>query len=181
MRMKILWPVLIWVCVLGGDVGASDVARELARGTEIVADWEAEQRLFVKGSVGVSGERLAELEQWLDANAPNWTVLVAADAEGESFTEVDGSRRRGIDAVEYAIGRGLPRTTGFADRVDARTGERNGAALAIFLKERVFSYTGSEAQNKRMLGEAQWRGISTVPPSARWRTVVGSSMRSRIR
>jgi hypothetical protein len=158
--MRKFLPYLAIHCVLvsGGELSASDGARELARGTEIIGEWKPEQHLFVKGNVGVSGERLAELEQWLDANAPNWTVLLAANADGERFVDQEGIAHGGLDAVEYAMGRGLPRTTGFADLVDARTNERNGASLAIFLKERAFSYAGSDAQNQRMLGEAQWKG-----------------------
>lgn len=130
----------------------------MSRGTEILTSWDAEQRLYVKGDVGIEPEALAMLESWLGKNALNWTVLLLEDARGETYRNRDGRNYSGAKAVEYALGQGLQNQGEFAKQQDKRTGQANGAILAILLKERTFFYSGSETQNRRGLGQRNWRG-----------------------
>ncbi len=151
-----------WLCWLSlglATAAASDSARRVATLTgALPGGWDAGQHLWVKGEVGVSPAALDRLERWLDAEAPNWTVAVLADAAGETFRAAGGRNYSGMDAVEHALGEGLPNQTGFGELRDPRTGEKNGAALAIFLRERKFSYSGGEAFDRRGLGEDDWVG-----------------------
>jgi hypothetical protein len=106
----------------------------------------------------VSGDRLAELEAWLDEKAPNWTVVLMQSAEGQSH-----GGRSGMDAVEFALGEGLSNETGFGKLIDPRTGESNGAVFVIFLKERKFFYFASAVYDDRGLGERYWVGQLDAP------------------
>ncbi|MGI9242907.1 MAG: hypothetical protein ACR2RV_19065, partial [Verrucomicrobiales bacterium] len=136
----------------------SQGAQRLQRGTDLLQEWQADQHLYVKGEVGVDARGLADLETWLDANGPNWTVLLMGDANGETYRDGDGYNHSGAAAVEYAIGRGLPGIGGFTALIDERTGQGNGAALVILLRERKFFYSGSETHNRRGLGQQSWNG-----------------------
>ena len=106
-------------------------ARILNRGTDILKSWEPGQHLYIKGEVGVDPLGLAGLESWLDANGANWTVLLVEQANGEIYRDADGYNHSGAEAIEYAVGRGLPGLGGFAALQDPRTGQGNGAALVI--------------------------------------------------
>ncbi len=137
---------------------ASESALGLQRGTDIVQQWKPDQRLYIRGRLGVSESRLNDLERWLDVNAPNWTILLLENARGETYRDDDGRSYSGMDAVEYAVGKGLANKTGYGDLVDERTGQKNGAAFVLFLRERKFSYSGSEVHDVRRLGAANWSG-----------------------
>lgn len=132
-------------------------------GTEVVRAWQPHQRLYVKGDLGLGMPVLAGLEQWLDANATNWVVVLLESAAGESWPTADGRTFSGIEAVNFALGQGLLGQTAFGQGVDARTGERNACFFALFLKDRRFSYYGSDAQDRRGLGEDQWIGNLDAP------------------
>ena len=133
--------------------GPSSTPRLVQSTEEILSDWNPEQHLYVKGELGLGAEQLAQLEQWLDQNGTNWVVVLMDSAAGETFTDASGRRFTGMDAVEHRLGNGLPGRTSFGEWTDSRTGERNGAFFVLFLSERKFSYYGSDAQDKRGLGE----------------------------
>ena len=120
--------------------------------------WQQDQHLYVKGNLGIGKSQLASLEKWLDENGPHWTIVLMANANNESYRSLDNRRFRGMDAVEYALGRGLALRTNFSELVDSRTGETDGAVFVLFLAERKFSYYASEAQDTRRLGESHWVG-----------------------
>ncbi len=140
------------------------------RATDILRRWEPSQHLYVKGDVGVGAAQLAELEAWLRTNATNWTVALLDHAREERFTDSAGESFAGMDAVEHALGKGLPNQTAFGSFTDARTSERNGAFFVLFLDERKFSYFGSEAQDRRGLGEDRWVGQLDRPAVAAMRS-----------
>lgn len=125
---------------------------------ELVKQWNAGQHLYVKGNLGIGETQLNQLESWLDENASHWTVALFEQAGDETYLALDGRRFQGMDAVEYALGRGLALRTNFSDLVDERTGETNGAVFVLFLQERKFSYYASVAQDGRGLGESRWVG-----------------------
>ena len=126
--------------------------------SEVVSNWSKDQHLYVKGDLGIGSQQLDGLERWLDQNAPHWTVVLMRDARGESYQSLDRRSFLGMDAVEYALGRGLALRTGFSDLIDSRTGETDGAVFVLFLEERKFSYYASVAQDVRSLGESHWVG-----------------------
>ncbi|MCF7762671.1 MAG: hypothetical protein K9N62_03270 [Verrucomicrobia bacterium] len=131
-------------------------ARTVNQGTEVLKQWSPDQHLYIKGELGVGATQLSDLERWLRENAPNWTIVLLENAAGELFTDAEGGRHSGMDAVEHALGKGLPNQTAFGQLTDPRTGERNGAFFILFLQERKFSYYGSDAQDRRGLGEDRW-------------------------
>ena len=125
---------------------------------EIIQLWNGEQHLYVKGELGLSPAVLASFESWLDENAPHWTVVLMRNSNGESYTAIDQRRFLGMDAVEYALGHGLPSRTPFGTLEHPTTGETDGAVFVLFLDERKFSYFASDAQDRRSLGESEWIG-----------------------
>lgn len=145
-------------------------ALHVTQATDVIEHWEARQHLYVKGNLGVGEAQLADLEQWLDDNAPNWTVVLVESADGERYTDAAGQSYRDMDAVEHALGQGLPNRTAFGKLVDPRTQEANGAFFVLFLKERKFSYFGSAAQDSRGLGEDRWQGNLDKPAIAAMRS-----------
>jgi hypothetical protein len=142
---------------------ASDQPLVIERGTDVISKWSPDQHLYVKGNVGVTPQRLAELESWLDQNASNWTIVLLANARGESYQDTDGHSYSGMDAVEFTCGKGLINKTGFGDLKDPRTGQSNGASFVLFLAERKFSYIGSDIHNQRDLGADAWIGKLDQP------------------
>jgi DnaJ-domain-containing protein 1 len=138
-------------------------------GVGVVNQWQATQHLYVKGNIGVGLEQLNRLEYWLDHNATNWTVVLLEHAGQEVYRDTAGDVFTGMDAVEHALGKGLPSQTAFGQLIDARTQERNGAFFILFLKERKFSYYGSDAQDRCSLGEEQWAGNLDRPAVAAMR------------
>jgi len=132
--------------------------RFVPNGVSVPDAWDAQQHLYVKGKLGLPAESLVELEAWLDAKAPNWTVYLARDAAGEAFRDAVGTRFTGMDAVEEAMGTQLPNRTGFGKLVHPETGQRSGAYFILFLGERNFSYHASEVYDAHGLGEENWIG-----------------------
>ncbi|WP_164016038.1 hypothetical protein [Pyxidicoccus trucidator] len=124
----------------------------------VVKLWSESQHLYVKGDIGVADARLRELETWLAANAPHWTVVLLESAEGERFTDAEGTSFEGIEAVKHALGKGLSNRTHFGALRHPRTGEQDGAIFLLSLEERNLSYFGSDAQDRRELGEEHWVG-----------------------
>jgi len=153
------------VCLIALVIGRADRAQaqaqgaqRLQRGTDLLQAWDPGQHVYVVGEIGVDARGLADLEAWLDSNGSNWTVLLMEQATGEVYRDGDGYNHSGADAIEYAVGRGLPGIGGFAALQDERTGQGNGAALVILLRERKFFYSGSESHNRRGLGQESWNG-----------------------
>ncbi|MES2468207.1 MAG: hypothetical protein V4675_12950 [Verrucomicrobiota bacterium] len=136
----------------------AEPAQIVSRTVEIPRLWQPDQHLYVKGDIGLPAGRLAALEDWLDVHAPHWTVVLMDEASGESWQETGGGRYTGMDAVEYALGQELPAKTAFGKFTHPQTGERDGAWLVIFLRERKFSYWAADAYDRRRLGEDRWQG-----------------------
>lgn len=86
--------VLVALIVRAGSfhVRAGDAPYPVAKGTDVVASWEAPQRLYVKGNIGVGNQQLQELERWMDQYARNWTAVLVENADGETFTDAEGHR-----------------------------------------------------------------------------------------
>lgn len=125
---------------------------------EVVSGWKQSQHLYVKGNLGIGPQQLAELEAWLEKYGPHWTVVLMQNAEDQVYNDAEGRRFYGMDAVEYALGHGLANRTGFGRLEHPETKETDGTVFVLFLQERKFSYYGSDAQDRRALGESRWVG-----------------------
>jgi hypothetical protein len=136
---------------------------------EVAGQWQPHQRLFVKGNLGVVRSQLDALERWLDAHATNWVVVLIESAAQETYTDSEGSRFTGIEAVNHALGKGLMNQTAFGESRDPRTQEPNAAIFVLALKDRRLSYFGSAAQDRRGLGEERWVGHLDQPAIAAMR------------
>ena len=145
-----------------GQLGGRDVVH-IQSTEDIVQSWSPDNHLYVKGDVGVGSRQLADLQSWLSENGPHWTVVLMQRAEDEVYIGHDGRRYVGLDAVEYALGYGLSNRTSFGNLEHPTTKETDGAVFALFLNERKFSYFGSDAQDRRKLGEANWVGELDQP------------------
>ncbi len=156
-------------CGAAAAAAPSGGAQRVEAATDVVGLWRPDQHLYVKGNLGVGSAQLDSLEGWLRAEARNWTVVLLEHADDERFRDVDGKTLARMDAVEQALGTGLPNRTGFGQLTDARTQERNGALFVLFLRERKFSYFGSDAQDRRGLGEERWAGQLDQPAVAAMR------------
>lgn len=135
----------------------------VAQATDVVRQWQPRQHLYVKGNLGVSASALDGLEAWLEEHATNWVVVLADNADGESYTDAEGQTFRGVEAVNHALGKGLMNQTTFGQQLDPRTQERDAAFFILFLKERQLSYYGSDAQDRRGVGEDHWKGNLDQP------------------
>jgi hypothetical protein len=144
--------LLTWVAWAG------DSPLKLKSGVSIVEEWTAGQHLYLKGNIGVSQGQLVGLEKWISVNAPNWTVLLVESSSGETYKDARGETYHGMDAVEHAMGKGLPSRTSFGDLKHPKTGEANGAFFILFLKDRKFSFYGSTAYERRGLSSRNWAG-----------------------
>lgn len=149
---------------------SSRAAFRVSTATSVVNLWQEHQKLYVKGDVGVGQPQLDALEVWLDEHGPHWTVVLTENAAGEDYTDADGTRYTGMDAVDMALGKGLANRTGFGTLTHPKTGERDGAFFVLYLKERKFSYFASDAQDKRRLGEDYWEGNLDGPAIAAMRS-----------
>ena len=125
---------------------------------DVVTQWDKDQHLYVRGRVGVSNDQLAKLESWLDAEGQHWTIVLMDTAAGQQYKAPDGRQFSGMDAVEYALGYGLANESDYGRLEHPKTAQTDGAVFVLFLRERKFSYYGSDAQDVRRLGESQWIG-----------------------
>lgn len=162
--------VLLWVSLFAApSAWAGTQPRQVKSATSVVRVWSASQHLYVKGDVGASDEQLRELEEWLTEQAPHWTVVLLESAEGESFTDAEGTGFEGMDAVLHALGKGLSNRTRFGSLKHPRTGEQDGAIFVLSMADRNLSYFGSRAQDRRGLGEDRWKGQLDAPAIAAMR------------
>jgi len=138
--------------------GAAQSHRTITSVLDVIDHYDPDQHLYVKGDVGAAPQQLAELEKWLDENGPHWTIVLMKHARNESYQAQDGRTFRDMDAVEYALGHGLANRTRFGTLEHPETGETDGAVFVLFLEERKFSYYGSDAQDRRSVGESRWIG-----------------------
>lgn len=130
---------------------------------DVIDLWDTDRRVFVKGDLVVSDQQLADLAAWLGEQGPHWTIVLMSDADGEAYTAPDRRSYFGMDAVEFALGKGLSNRTPFGQLTHPTTGETDGAIFVLFLKERKFSYFSSEAQDRRGLGQSNWIGELDQP------------------
>jgi len=147
---------------LTGNQGATGYG-SIESVSDVIAQWSEDKHLYVKGDLGVPAARLDELQQWLSKEGPHWTVVLMEEASGEYYVAPDGRSYFGMDAVEFALGKGLANRTGFGKLENPVTHETDGAMFVLFLKERKFSYFGSEAQDRRGLGRSKWIGELDQP------------------
>ena len=147
---------------LTGDRGTTGYV-SIESVNDVIDQWSEDKHLYVKGDLGVPAARLAELQQWLSKEGPHWTVVLMEEASGEYYVAPDGRSYFGMDAVEFALGKGLANRTGFGKLENPATHETDGAMFVLFLKERKFSYFGSEAQDRRGLGRSKWIGELDQP------------------
>lgn len=145
------------------DAKAPDGAVAFRNIEEVIERWSPNQHLYVYGDLGLGKSQLADLEKWLSQNGPHWTVVLMEHGRDQAFTAKDGRSYRGLDAVEYALGFALNNRTNFGTLEHPITKEADGAVFVLFLKDRKFSYYGSEAQTRRKLGQAQWLGELDQP------------------
>ncbi len=130
---------------------------------EVVDNWSQDQQVYVQGKIGVSNRKLTELAKWLKQNGPHWTVVLMQTASSQKYVSRDGRSYRGMDAVEYALGHGLSNLTDFGHLENEQTKQSDGCVFVLFLKERKFSYFGSDTQDTRGLGESRWVGHLDQP------------------
>ena len=127
---------------------------------ELVSGWTPRTHLYVLGDVGLEPEVLSDLEERLAGT--HWTVVLVADASGETWKDVEGIVREGADAVEYGIA-GIRRRKGFAGQLHPTTGEPDGTVLGIVLAQRALYYSSSQAQEARGLGDDTFAGNLDQP------------------
>ncbi len=152
----LLFPLV--VALLDSGETSAQSAVTVTNAEQVIQKWSPDQHLYVKGDVGITANVLGSLETWLDQRAPHWTVVLMRNSNGESYTAIDRRSFFGMDAVEFALGHGLASRTPFGTLEHPTTGETDGAVFVVFLDERKFSYFGSDAQDRRSLGESNWIG-----------------------
>ncbi|MEM7010311.1 MAG: hypothetical protein AAF585_02405 [Verrucomicrobiota bacterium] len=156
-RLRARWASFLVASALGAvSAFGSDSHKPLTLGVDLPKEWGADQRLYTRGDVGLNDQQLRDLEKWLDANGPNWIVLICENARSEHF-RFNGQSYTKLDAVEAAADKAT-REGEFGKLVDERSNETNGAIFIIFLQERKFSYAGGDVHERRGLGRGDWAG-----------------------
>jgi len=161
--LQLFSALFLLTALLATQASASPHAKPIEKSTHILEHWATDQHLYIKGNLGLSQENLDSLEQWLDRNAANWTVLLSQSAEDETYTDARGHQYFGMDAVEHAMGKGLPALTTFNQIRHPDTDQTNGAFYILFLNERKFSYFASDSYESRGLGAKNWTGQLDAP------------------
>ena len=164
MLSKFLSSSLIAFLILMGFVAQAPICSaqhapiKINRVDDVIANWSKTQHLFVKGDLGISESQFQKLEAWISDNAANWTVVLMQDADQEFYAAQDGRQFSNMEAVRFALGHRLNNQTDFGSLAHEKTGESSGAVFVLFLKERKFSYYGSDVHDRRNLGESKWQG-----------------------
>ena len=158
LRQKILFLGLSFLA--GPSSLASDEAKKLARGIDLIQEWTADQHLYVRGNLDLSDQELSEIEKWLDQNGTNWTVFLTRRSNDEHYRNVFGKNLKGVPAIEEALLTGLKAKTRFGELREPGTGLLNGALFILFLEERQFSYYGAEHYSRNGAPLGSWpRGL----------------------
>ncbi len=158
-------PTMLMAPTSQGEPKHPPQAAGVIRATDLVKQWQPRSTLYLQGDVGVAPTCSTNSKHGLTLARPIGRSFSSKSATGESYTDASGQAFSGLDAVEHALGKGLPSQTAFGQLLDPRTQERNGAFFILFLKDRKFSYYGSDAQDRRGLGEDRWQARSTNRPS----------------
>ena len=117
---------------------------------EAIAKWTPNTHLIIIGDPGLDAGAQRDLAAFLSDK--HWTVIVAENADGMTFRDVDGNTRHGEEALEFGAGQGLFRKNGFSSQRDAATGLSDGSILVISMNEHFLSLRNSEAQHRNNLG-----------------------------
>jgi hypothetical protein len=136
---------------------------------DAIARWTPDTHLIVMGNPGLDERSQRELAQFLADK--HWTVIVAENASGMSFRDIDGYTRSGREALEFGAGQGLFRKSGFSSLVDAASGLADGSILVISMGEKYLYLRNSEAQRVNGLGgAAEFRSLDMSNPTKldRW-------------
>jgi hypothetical protein len=155
---SILPAIFIIIAAWSQDDFASKKAVSVRSAEDVIRVWTPNQHVYVKGNLGLGNQQLTELEDWLQKNGPHWTVVLMEQAQDERYSSQDGRTFAGLDAVEFALGHGLANRTKFGSLEHPQTGETDGCVFVLFLRERKFSYYGSDTQDRRGIGESAWLG-----------------------
>ena len=154
----IAFAIIIGFLALVPTCGAQQAPVKISRVDDVIENWSKSQHLFVKGELGISDSQFQKLETWIADNASNWTVVLMQNADQEYYAAQDGRRFSNMEAVRFALGHRLNNQTDFGSLTHEKTGEASGAVFVLFLKERKFSYYGSDVHDRRNLGESKWKG-----------------------
>ncbi|MBI4422314.1 MAG: hypothetical protein HY554_01220 [Elusimicrobia bacterium] len=131
---------------------------------ELVAKWSPDRHVYVLGDLAgppaIDAERLRALEGRLKGT--HWTIVIARSAGNEQFM-ADGQRRTGPEAVKYAVGHGIGHQARFKAQTHPATGETDGTLWYVVLDAQEHGYQGSDAQDSRGLGAAQYKSALQRP------------------
>jgi hypothetical protein len=142
------------------QLGSSQAQGEVLHAADIndaIAKWTTSTRLIIIGNPGLDAGSQRALAEFLSDK--HWTVIVAENASGMSYRDVDGNMRSGKEALQFGAGQGLFRKNGFGSQVDAQSGLADGSILVISMGEHYLFLRNSEAQRVNGLdGEQNFSG-----------------------
>jgi hypothetical protein len=118
--------------------------------TQIVERWVSERHLYVLGALPQTSEaELRQLAGWLKGK--HWYVVLARNADGQLYTDIQGGRHAGVEAMDYALGRGIGLKEGFEALKHPKTGEKDGAVFGLNVDNRKLFLHTSDAHDRRGL------------------------------
>ncbi len=142
------------------QVGVNQTQNQIVHATDIndaISKWTPNTRLIIMGNPGLDEGSQRALASFLADK--HWTVIIAENASGMSFRDVDGNTRYGKEALEFGAGQGIFRKNGFGGQIDATSGLTDGSILVISMGEHYLFLRNSEAQRVNGLdGAAQFPG-----------------------
>mgnify|MGYP000445197899 CR=1 FL=1 len=133
---------------------ASDKAMKVTNAVDTLRKWTADQHLYIKGDTGVAQSQLDGLEQWLDKNAPNWTVVIFDNASDEVWgpePEDELDSRSDLDEGAYAVKQRFEEELKLSEKykalIDNRCNRENGIIIFIDQSNRRHFIIHSEMQS----------------------------------
>lgn len=131
---------------------------------DLISNWHKDVNLYVKGDVKINDAQLKELANWLRAEHPNWTVFLNEKCAAERYTDPEGRKFSGYQAVEHLLRDKLPNNTGYGSLRGTESGERNGAVFYLTFDgdgvNRKAGFYASEEYNNRGYYNDDKRGES---------------------
>lgn len=134
---------------------------QVGRPEELLTAWSEKNHVYLVGSSPLDSAQAAELDRWLGAKYPNWTVVLSNDVRNFRYTDLDGRALVADEALEYFLGQKLARKFTV---VHPETKSAYGAVFALTLNPRSLIYISPDTHDQYQLsGEEHWQGNLDQP------------------
>ncbi len=155
------------------EAGPGQQQAEVVQASDIndaIAKWTPSTRLIIIGNPGLDQGSQQRLAAWLADK--HWTVILMKNEGNSSYLDGEGRTHRGEDALNFAIGQGIPHKNGFSTSfIHEPSGLPDGSVLLMSMDEHFMTMHNSEAQRANGLdGETRFISPDADHPTGldRW-------------